>query len=188
MQARSLQPVFSCAFNGSMQAWDLSETSIGHPLHVFQGGTALQMRLPSCVPARIIVMVLCGEGVFCDRYSTVGQMDVCHGDAVLRLTCVQGEHQRHPPPPPPPPPVPDSSPVREESSRAGGVGNVHTRLVSCDAGGGWISWGFTFLAGPSATHDAGVRMGKAAAAAAAAAAAGIVSVPLQALSLSCACP
>ncbi len=54
MQARSFELVFAFVFDSSMQAWDLSESSIGQPQHVFQGGLAMQMRLPSCVFARII--------------------------------------------------------------------------------------------------------------------------------------
>ncbi len=37
---------------------------------------------------------------------------------------------------------------------------MHTRLVTCDAGGSWISWGFTFLTSPSSSLDAGVRIGE----------------------------
>jgi hypothetical protein len=37
---------------------------------------------------------------------------------------------------------------------------VHTRLVTCDAAGSWISWGFSFLTCASSTPDVGVRMGK----------------------------
>ena len=48
--------------------------------------------------------------------------------------------------------------VREEG-RDGGDGGVQTRIVSCDAAGGWISWGFAFLGTASTSADAGVRLG-----------------------------
>ena len=44
--------------DGTVQAWDLGESSIGHPLHVFQGGASLQFRLPSCVIEHVTIVGL----------------------------------------------------------------------------------------------------------------------------------
>jgi hypothetical protein len=44
--------------DGTVQAWDLGESSIGHPLHVFQGGASLQFRLPSCVIDHVTIVGL----------------------------------------------------------------------------------------------------------------------------------
>jgi hypothetical protein len=69
----------------------------------------------------------------------VGQLDACHSVAVLRLSCVQ---------------------TRDDGGQGGSAGCIHTRIVSCDASGGWISWGFAFLAAPSPSPDVGVRLGE----------------------------